>query len=1060
MVGAIRLGVVAQCAVTTPTPSPMMNLAWSPGPCCGRTLTFPAQLLAAISILLVGGVPLAQGADATTGIVTGRVFNAATSSALSNVRISVVESKAEDVTDESGSYRIGGLATGVVHLKVTYIGFATETVAVNVTPGITIQRDIELKLERQSTSDKEETIELATYKVVADREMSTQAIAVNERRNAPSIKNVVSFDEYGDLGDENIGEFMRFLPGVAVNDSGLTASSLTLRGFPSNNTGIMMDGAEIASRNSGRSQSLLDVSMANISRVEVTKVPTPDQPASGLGGTINVITKTGFDVKKPVFNYQVYWMGFTTPPLGLRAGPKGQVSELSPHYQQPSFNLSYLVPLNRRLAFSFGLSRSWRIKQMERDSYTDTQSDWNLVSDFQRQSTWYSLRSLLRTWSGEMGLDWKISPNDTLGVTFQERLVSNFIMRNDFVAAYGTGATGNQYYTQGASTGVGTVSQASGTNRETATDTSHLTLRFKHRADNWRLDATVAWSRNYSILDDIDDGHFDTASIQIKSLILRGEGTGEDDALIPVRYIATKKDGTPVDIYNGANYSIASVTSSQFNVVTERYNGRIDLTRDFAARVPITIKVGTAVDRQTKDSVNHPLTWAFNPNGLTTDAARLAGNFDVFDADYNATAPTIFGHSTNWISLAKLYDLYKAQPSWFVLNDATTHQNWVTNSKYFKETISAAYIRGDVRLLHNRLWLIGGVRFEQTMDEGYGPLNDITATYQRDANGNVIYANGKPVQISTDALTLARLRYVRRGSHSRRIYDGYYPSFNATYNLTDNLLVRAGWAKTIGRPDISNIIPGATVGDPTATPPTITVNNVGLKPWTADGYDVSLEAYNLKGGNASVGFFQKNISNFFGSVTQQATPELLQQYGLPTDALYQSYYITTKSNVGDAVVKGYEFNYSQALKFLPYWARGFQVFLNYTKLQVAGNNYADFSGFAPMNVAGGINFVRGKYALKLNCTHQGETRGDAVAVSAANGIPENTYSYTAAKTRWNISAQYSFSKRVGVYFTMSDLFHGMTTLTKRYAADTPEYARNVRRQELGSAVTVGVKGQF
>lgn len=1026
---------------------------------------FSLRLFLAAFVTLVA-LTRTSAQTAASGVIEGRVFNAATGASLRNARVIVEETRAETITDDFGGYRLTGLNAGPVRVSVSYVGFDRQTATVSVVAGAAVQRDFELKAGG-GTAGEGETIVLQTFNVVADREMSVQAVALNERRNAASIKNVVSFDEYGDIGDENVGEFMRFLPGVAVNDSGLTASSITLRGFPSNNTGMQMDGVEIASRNNSRSQSILDVSTANISRVEVTKVPTPDMPASGLGGSINVISKSGFDSKKPVFAYQLYMMGFSTPPLTLKGGPKGPVSELSPAFQQPSFNLSYLYPVNRKLALSFGVARSWRLKQMERGDISDTQSDWNLVDLFQRSSTFYSLRSLLSTWSGQVGADWKVSPRDTISVSFQERLVSNFIMRNDFVANYGTGAKGDRTYTQGATTGVGTVSQQSGTNRETATDTSHLTLRYKHRGDKWRFDAYGAYSRNRSILDDIDDGHFDSSTISIKNLILRGEGAGENDALIPVRYSATTRTGAPVDVYNGANYIIGSVDSSQFNVVTKRYNGRLDLARDFDGIVPITIKVGTYCDQQTKDQKTYTRNWAFNPKGsATTDADRLAGYYDVFDKDYNATGPDIFGKSMGWVSLKKLYDLYLQQPTWFTLNEAGAYTNIVNNSRKFIETISSGYVRADTKLLQGRVWLVGGVRYERTADEGWGPLNDPFAKYQKDAQGNLILSGGKPVAIpGLDALGVARLQYRERGAHAKRTYGDYYPSINGTVNITENILIRAGYARTIGRPDLGNITPGATIADPanTVAPgarPIITVNNTGLKPWTADGYDIALETYNLKGGAGSIGMFQKNISNFFGVVTQTVTPELLALYGLSDNPAYLNYDFSTRSNVGDAKITGYEFNYSQSLKFLPHWARGFQVFFNYTKLKVQGDRSADFTGFAPKTIAGGINFVRSRLALKLTYTHQGDTLGTAVAVSAANGIPANTYNYSSARTRWGINAQYSFSKRLGVYFTMTDLFDGMTTLTQRYAPNTPDYARNVRRQELGSAITVGIKGQF
>lgn len=1013
-----------------------------------------------------GAAPSAAAQAARSGVIEGRIFNANTGATLRNARVVVEGTALEAVTDDYGAYRIVGVPVGTVRLLVHYLGFDRQAATVAVPEGGVAQRDFDLRSGaaegRAAVSEATaETITLETFTVAENREMSAQSVALAERRYAPNVKNVVAFDEYGEMGDENIGEFMRFLPGVGVNDSGLTPSSLTLRGFPSSNTGIQLDGSEVASRNNSRSQSLLDISVANIARVEVTKVPTPDMPASGLGGSINVISKSGFESRKPVFNYQVYTMLSSTGPLSFRAGPPGLVPELSPKYQQPSFNLSYLLPVNRSLALSFGLTRSWRLKPMERDDISDTQSDWNLVSGYQRQSTWYSLSSLLSTWSGQLGADFRLSARDTLSVSFQQRLVSNFIMRNDLVFNYGTGATGDASYTQGAASGVGTVTQASGTNRETATDTRHLTVRYKHIDDGWRIDASGYLSSNLSILDDIDDGHFDSAPTRISNLVLRGEGIGEDDALIPVRYMARNRSGAPVDVFDGGNYSILSATSSQFRVTTRRIGGRLDFTRDFSGSVPWSIKTGLFVDRQDKDQHTFNKTWSFAPNGLTTESARLARNFDVFDANYLATAPRVFGNDMGWLSLAKLYDLYRQQPSWFVLDEAAAHQSGATNSRELREIISAAYVRADVRLWRNRLWLAGGVRAERTDDEGWGILNDPAAQYQRDASGKILLdSRGQPVLVTTNAVERAKLRYVERGSHAKRDYAGAYPSLNATFNITENLLVRAGASRTIGRPDLTLVVPGITFSEPTVANPTITVNNTGLRPWRADGIDLSLESYQLKGGFGSIGVFQKNIKDFFGTVRTPATPELLALYGLPDDPAYLNYEISTRTNAGDAKVQGFEFSYTQSLTFLPQWARGFQVFANASRLRVEGSNNADFDGFAPRNFSGGVNFSRSRLFVRVTCTHQGETRTSLNAVNAANGIPAGTYSYQGSRTRIGLNVRFNLSKRFSLYGNMTDINGGMTTLTHRYAPDTPEYARNVRRQELGSAITLGIKGSF
>jgi iron complex outermembrane receptor protein len=119
-------------------------------------------------------------------------------------------------------------------------------------------------------------------------------------------------------------------------------------------------------------------------------------------------------------------------------------------------------------------------------------------------------------------------------------------------------------------------------------------------------------------------------------------------------------------------------------------------------------------------------------------------------------------------------------------------------------------VRGDVKFLDNRLWFVGGFRYEKTDDVGEGPLDDIRATYQQDANGNLLRnpATGRLIPVSTNALETAKLRYTKRGATARKSYDGIYPSFNSTYYLTDTLVLRAAYARTMGRPNLDRDHPG------------------------------------------------------------------------------------------------------------------------------------------------------------------------------------------------------------------------------------------------------------
>ncbi len=1022
-------------------------------------------LLPAVLLILALSLSLSvEAAETASGEIQGRVFNATNGAALRNAIVTIDGSKQEVYTDDLGAYHLYGLPTGTAKISVSYVGLDPQTASVTVTGTGAATKDFDLVV----AGEGDKTIQLQTFTVIADKEMSAQSVALNERKNAPNITNVVAYDEFGDRGDEDIGEFLRFLPGVSIEDGGQLASTITLRGFPSQYTSIMLDGAPIAgARGNSRTQSLLDVTMGNMSRAEISKTPTPDMPASGLGGTINLVTKSGLETKKAVFNYQAYLITDGYTGLTFSGGPRGLSNDLSPKFQRPSFNFNALIPLSKTFAVSFSGSETWRLKPMEYGAHTDTQADWNITNDFQRVSGYFSLANIVKTWSTQGGFGWKPTPKDTLTFAVSHRYVSNYIMRNDLSVTYGAGATGDHTFTQSAAAN-GSVTQAAGTNQETGSDTTHATLKFSHVEREWKIEANGAFSRSETFLDDIDDGFFrGTTTTTGAVLKIRGEGNGESAANIPVRYTAVNAGGTPVDIYNPAAYTISAATSNQNHLVSQTASAHVDFTREFDAKLPFTFKTGLYWHEQHRNQRGGLATWSFQPNGLTTAAARNAANFDIFDDEFNSQpTATIFGHPMKWISQTKFYDLYKLHPEWFVLDQVAKYTADVNASRSLIETVSAAYVRGDLKLMDNRLLLVGGVRFEKTNEDGTGPKNDPNAAYKKNADGSVFDSNSttagiQPVYLpeaATDLLRRAQLRLTERGTHATSSYSNYYPSLNLTYKLTDKVYVRAAYSKSIGRPDYGSLIPQAVISD---TAQTITVNNAALKPLTADNFDLSIESYQVKGGFGSIGVFQKNIKDFIGSVTQAATPELLATYGLPADPTLLGYDILTKTNAGDAKISGLEFTYTQSLLFLPQWARGFQVFLNGTKLNLKGSNTADFTGFADKKLAGGINFVRPRYYIKLNFTYQGDTKGAAVAASTANGIPAGTYDYQGARFRVGLNVQYSISKHYVLFGSMTDINGpGFLVISRRYADGTADNLKDRRRQDLGSIINIGVKGTF
>ena len=275
-------------------------------------------------LLLAGALTLAGFASAQTagsGTVEGRVLNVTNGRYLENVRVSIEGTPLETLTDAFGQYRLNGVPAGTARLKVIYGGLPSADAAVGVAAGQSVTRDFSLG------GDGTGLVKLDSFVVTSTRESNNTNIAINDQRTAGNIKTVIATELVGDLATDNVAEVMKYLPGVTL-DSVSEASGIQVRGFAASFTTITVNGALIstASPDPGRYTSAGDLSANSISRVEVTKVPTPEMPASSLGGTVNFVGKSAFESARPVFKYRINISAHSDEPNIFKktAGPRDE----------------------------------------------------------------------------------------------------------------------------------------------------------------------------------------------------------------------------------------------------------------------------------------------------------------------------------------------------------------------------------------------------------------------------------------------------------------------------------------------------------------------------------------------------------------------------------------------------------------------------------------------------------------------------------------------------------------------------------------------------------------
>ena len=320
-------------------------------------------------------------AQPATGIIEGRISNPATGANLERARVTVEGTALETFSDADGYYRLINVPAGAARVSAFFTGLQLQTKPVNVSAGQTTQLDIQLSGTSTAAAANGAPIKLDEFVVGASREMSGAALAINEQRFAPNMKNVVSADEFGDVAEGNVAEFLKFLPGVNIDYAGGNAREVSLNGVPADNVPVTIDGFSVASAVGGgaggtnRAVGLDQISINNLSRIEVSFSPTPESQGAALAGSVNMVPRSSFERTRPVFNFSTYFM--------MRDNAKHWDKTPAPRKPtrkiHPGMDFSYVAPVNTRFGYTLsgGFNRQYSGEPQSQNTWRGTQSPSN-----------------------------------------------------------------------------------------------------------------------------------------------------------------------------------------------------------------------------------------------------------------------------------------------------------------------------------------------------------------------------------------------------------------------------------------------------------------------------------------------------------------------------------------------------------------------------------------------------------------------------------------------------------------------------------------------------------
>lgn len=1040
-----------------------------------KTLPRFGRLLCAwAAMLFLALTGLAQSVG--TGVVEGRVLNAATNRYISNARVTVEGTGLEAITNDMGSFRIVGVPVGSARLRAAYSGLDAKVADVVVSSGQTATANFELN----SAERYGEVVQLDVFKVASQREFEGNALATNEQRYASNLKVVMAADAFGDVTEGNVGEFLKYLPGITVDYVAADVRTVSVRGFADTFTSVSMDGMRSTSSASGGSARVFEfeqVSINNASRVEVSKVPTPSSPADSLGGAVNLISKSAFERRGSQFNYRGY-LSFNSEEMEFWHKTPGP-GKHSSYKVLPGFDFDYTLQVNEKLGFVItGLSSNQYNEQHR------WQTTWNFDQAGATPQNPYLQQWQLQdgpknTYRDSVSLkaEFKPSSNQLIAVSVQDNYYKSFFGNRNLNFNVGTNATPTpatgtplqwgQTFVQSA-TGRASVTQGSSW-RHKMGDTKLVNLRYSLKGNFWETDSGIYAVKSKTWYRELADGHFSNIGTTLPGVsIVRA-----DNIDFPSHdWVVRDAGGNTINPYLLENYRLNTAQNSPVDGKAKMKGAYLNTGRNFdIGSRTLNLKVGVDVREEDKDNRRYQEQWTYvGPDGVANTADDNAGQY--MNTNYNGVDPYFGEPSIQWVDPYKIANAFKANPNYFrqatgtnpVGVQAETFR--INNSEKITERISSAYVQGSGKFFNNRLGIVTGVRFEKTEDKGEGVLFNPDLAFQRNANGSFVLVNGQRVRRpeagvagSMEELMVTR---IERGFKADRSYDDYYPSFHANFNLTENLILRFAYAKTLGRPDYADIIPNIDINendsDP-SQPGILTVRNTGLKPWTADNYDLSLEYYFMRGGLASVGFFQKDLQDFWGNTPGvPATSALLQQLGL--DDRYLNWTVNSRINVGDAKITGGEFNFVRPLNFafLPEWARNFSLNANGTMLHLQGPQGVDFRRFISKSGNFSISWNKRPISARLTWNYRGKQKNLA-QTGAQYGADNGFFEYYDSRYNIDANLEYTFSKRARLFFNARNILNQPQVL-ERYSLTSAQYANGYRQEEFGVQFSVGVKGSF
>lgn len=824
--------------------------------------------------------------------------------------------------------------------------------------------------------------------VVTGSIVQSQAASIREKRDADNLVDIAAADSVGRFPDQNSAAALSRLPAVAVQRDQGQERYIQVRGAPNRWTSVSIDGVPMIGVDEGgttRAYRFDAVPAVLLSAMAVNKSLTSDLQAEAIVANIDLRTYSPLAVKG--FSLQGD-LGYGWMELGGR------------EQRQASIRASWS---NDVLGIVLGASH-YRRKQT-----TDNRE----VGAYDALGpTEFDIRNYLleRENNGLFAaVEWEPVEGQRMWARAIYTEFKDDEQRNQYEFDLdSSAATGTRSLTRGDLVGVPVVS----------------TFNYgQYRTRNYIN--TIGGSY------ESDDG--------LKATVNLNYTRTENTTYLPLTQLRTSGLASPSISYDNSDprFPIVSVFSTVMSGAT-RVRGAALPGIDQAA---VTSSGIVIPGRQ--DTFSDSYTAKFD---LTKEMGDVTLSAGMLYADRDINGFTFA--TSNIVPLA--LGATVGQP--FSVGNYLTGQAWDTNFPlgFTINYVDNVKMRGDIDALLVALQGTGA----------YNPANNVPAENYYTLNERTLagYVMGKFKFDSGQVVAGVRVeRFLLENKGTARTSTGlrplsapqehtdFFPSINARFDLSDDLVLRIAGQRGVARPSFGEIRVGSAIND-TTSPGTIGGGNPMLKPEYTWGLDGSVEYYLPSGGILALSGFHRWVDNVLYQNQQRVGSDVFDSNGIDRS----NYLLTSTFNGESGRLYGIELNYQQRFTFLPGALDGFGVQGN---LALLGGEFDTptlkgiaFQGLSDTVVNASLYYE--KYGLSARVSYQ--WRSDWLDTLGGFGSGE----YRKGYDNLDVSLRYAVNDQFTLFADASNLTDAI------YLAYEGDESRPTEVEQIGRRFLFGARFAF